>query len=200
VKSVPEPSFFETPTDLRAWLDANHGSAIELWVGLHKKATGRPSITWPELVDELICFGWIDGLRRSIDADSWMIRITPRRSKSSWSDRNRRRFAELATEGRVRPSGRAAFELWQGSVAAECEPGDASYGPVPGVTDLEAEFERRFRGNALAWEYFRSESAAYRRTVSRWVRSAKKAETRARRLERLIEDSAAGRRIREMRR
>ena len=108
MNAEPDPVFFATPAELRAWLEARHERADLLWVGFHKKATGRPSITWPELVDELLCFGWIDGLRRSIDEERWMIRVTPRRPRSEWSDVNVRRFEELGAEGRVAPAGVAA--------------------------------------------------------------------------------------------
>ena len=115
--SADEPTFFETPADLRAWLDAHHASEDVLWVGFWKKSTGRPSIAWQELVDELLCFGWIDGLRKSIDEERWMIRTTPRRARSSWSDVNQKRFAELSGQGRVTPAGREAYRRWEDSAA-----------------------------------------------------------------------------------
>ncbi|MEJ2482532.1 MAG: YdeI/OmpD-associated family protein [Gemmatimonadota bacterium] len=198
MKGEPDPTFFETPAEFRAWLESHHDRSEVLWVGFHKKATGRPSIDWPELVDELLCFGWIDGLRKSIDEERWMIRITPRRPNSDWSETNRRRFGELSAEGRVQPAGRAAFRRWE-TAASERDAGDEPSGA--GVyEDLDPAFEQRFRAEPAAWAFFQSESHAYRRTVTRWVMSAKREETRLRRLERLMEDSAAGRRIREMRR
>ena len=185
-----EPIFFETRADFRAWLAANHASADELWVGFHKKATGRPSITWPELVDELLCFGWIDGLRKSIDDERWMIRITPRRPRSNWSAVNLRRFEESSGQGRVTAAGRAA--------AADGESGGA--GDSSSAEEFSSDFERRFRARSEAWEFFQAQPGGYRRTTIRWVLSAKREETRLRRLETLIEDSAAGLRIKELRR
>lgn len=195
----PDPTFFATSDELRAWLEVHHERADLLWVGFHKKATGRPSIDWPELVDELLCFGWIDGKRQSIDAESWMIRITPRRPSSDWSETNRRRFGELSAEGRVHPAGRAAFRRWEAAAVAERESGDL---PPRGEGDacLDPALETRFRADPAAWAFFQAESDSYRKTVTRWVMSAKREETRVRRLARLVEDSAAGRRIREMRR
>ena len=190
--SNPDPTFFETSADLRAWLEANHDSADELWVGFHRKATGQPSITWPELVDELLCFGWIDGLRKSIDEQRWMIRVTPRRSRSNWSQVNLRRFEELSAEGRMAPAGAEAYERWrQEARSAVAE---------PEVDELSPGLASRLRENEAASAYLEAESESYRRTVIRWVMSAKREETRLRRLDRLIEDSAAGVRIREMRR
>ena len=190
VTSNPDPTFFETSADLRAWLEAHHDSADELWVGFHKKATGQPSINWPELVDELLCLGWIDGLRKSIDEQRWMIRVTPRRSRSNWSQVNLRRFEELSAEGRMAPAGAEAYERWRQearSAAAE-----------PEVDELSPGLASRLRENEAASAYLEAESESYRRTVIRWVMSAKREETRLRRLDRLIEDSAAGVRIREM--
>ena len=189
---VSEPTYFETSADVRAWLEANHDSADELWVGFHKKATGRTSIDWPELVDELLCFGWIDGLRQSIDEERWMIRVTPRRLRSQWSEVNRQRFEDLSAEGRVAPAGLAAFERWK----QEAGSAEARHS----VDDLSPELSSRLEANDAARAYFEAESESYRRTVIRWVMSAKRESTRVRRLDRLIEDSAAGRRIKEMRR
>src|SRR6476659_11407504 len=104
------PKFFPTPGDWRRWLEKNHASKPELWVGFHRKGSGRPSITWPESVDEALCFGWIDGLRKSVDADSYMIRFTPRRKTSTWSNVNAKRMPELIEAGRVKPMGLAAWE------------------------------------------------------------------------------------------
>ena len=207
--STDEPTYFETPADLRAWLEANHESAAELWVGFHKKATGRPSIDWPELVDELLCFGWIDGLRKSIDEERWMIRITPRRLRSSWSAVNVRRFGELSELGRVTSAGLAAYGRWESSAAGQAAAArrTAAAGGEP-ARDGESsssekfgpDFERRFLARSDAWEYFQSQPPGYRQTATRWVMSAKREATRLRRLETLIEDSAAGLRIKELRR
>lgn len=198
MNAEPDPIFFETSSDLRDWLEHHHDRSDVLWVGFHKKATGRPSITWPELVDELLCYGWIDGLRRSIDEERWMIRVTPRRPRSRWSEVNLRRFAELRALGRVTPPGLVAFERFEHGA------GSAATGSArparPAAVELSPELVSRLEANGPARAYFDSETESYRRTVSRWVMSAKREETRLRRLERLIEDSAAGRRIKEMRR
>jgi len=186
-----KPMFFEDSAALRAWLDAHHASEDVLWVGFWKKSTGRPGIAWQELVDELLCFGWIDGLRKSIDEERWMIRTTPRRARSSWSDVNQKRFAELSGQGRVMPAGQEAYRRWESSAAAASRSEAAEFGP---------DFEHRFRARPAAWEFFESQPAGYRRTAMRFVMSAKREEARLRRLERLIEDSAAGLRIKELRR
>ena len=179
--------FFATPAAFREWLEANHDTTPELVVGYFKKGTKRPSITWPESVDQALCFGWIDGVRRGIDDERYCIRFTPRRARSIWSALNMRRFAELEAAGLVRAAGRLAF-------AARSEERSAIYAYEQAVEPtLPPEAERQFRGNAAAWQYFTSRPGSYRRTVIHWVTTAKKPETRERRLMQLIEDSASGR-------
>jgi uncharacterized protein YdeI (YjbR/CyaY-like superfamily) len=187
-----EPTFFATPADFRAWFEANHADHGELLVGFHKKGSGRPSITWPESVDEALCFGWIDGVRRSIDGDSYSIRFTPRKPRSIWSAVNTRRAQELIEEGRMTPPGLAALERRdeKRSGVYSFERGEAA--------KLDAEQERRFRAAAGAWEWFQSRPPSYRRAALHWVVSAKRAETRERRLATLIEDSANGRTIKPL--
>jgi uncharacterized protein YdeI (YjbR/CyaY-like superfamily) len=172
---------FATPQELRAWLEANHETAGELWVKLAKKGSGIQSITWPELVDEVLCFGWIDGHMKPID-DVWRRqRITPRRKGSKWSARNVERVRVLTEEGRMRPAGLAAF-------AART---DAGYTyEVPKA--LSAEYEARLRANAEAWAFLERQIPSYRRTCAGWVMSAKQEATRERRLEQLIACSARG--------
>lgn len=194
---IMKPAFFEDSAALRAWLDANHDTADSLWVGLHKKASGLPSIDWPELVDELLCYGWIDGLRKSIDSESYKIRITPRRPRSNWSDVNIRRIGELIELGVVQSAGLAAFRRWEESAAGRAA---GSGGEEASPQVLSAEFERRFRANPEGWEFFEEQPPGYRRTATEWVMSAKREDTRLRRLETLIADSAAGLRIKELRR
>jgi uncharacterized protein YdeI (YjbR/CyaY-like superfamily) len=184
-----EPTFFATPDELRAWLEEHHGTETELLVGFHKKSSGRPSITWPESVDQALCFGWIDGVRRRIDDDSYSIRFTPRKARSTWSVGNVKRFGELSELGLVRPAGVAAFER-----RSEDRTGIYSYERREAAT-LEPAMEERFRARARAWSWFEAQPAWYRRTATHWVISAKKPETRERRLQRLIEDSAAGRTV-----
>jgi len=187
-----EPTFFAEPADLRAWLEENHERAAELWVGFHKKATGRPSITWLEAVDEALCFGWIDGLRRSLGDESYMIRFTPRKARSTWSTVNIARAKELVAEGRMRPAGLAAFE-------ARSDDRSAIYSyEQRHAAKLAPEEEREFRANERAWEFFHAQPPSYRRPALWWVVSAKREETRARRLRTLIEDSANGRRLRHL--
>jgi uncharacterized protein YdeI (YjbR/CyaY-like superfamily) len=183
------PTFFATPDEFRAWLEKHHESQTELLVGFHKKGSGRPSITWPESVDQALCFGWIDGVRRRIDDASYSIRFTPRKARSNWSAVNVKRVAELNEQGLMRPAGSAAFERRSDDKTAiyAYEQGKAA--------TLDPEQERRFRADAQAWAWFQAQPPSYRRTATYWVVSAKKPETRQRRLERLIEDSAAERPI-----
>ena len=184
-----EPIFFATPDEFRAWLQEHHATESEVLVGFHKKGSGRPSITWPQSVDQALCFGWIDGVRRRIDDASYSIRFTPRKARSTWSAINLRRVAELAADGLMHPAGIAAFERRSDDKTAiySYEQREAA--------QLDAEQERRFRANARAWDWFQAQAPSYRRTATYWVASAKRQETRERRLERLISDSAAGRPI-----
>jgi uncharacterized protein YdeI (YjbR/CyaY-like superfamily) len=187
-----EPAFFATPADFRAWLAANHADHDEVLVGFYKKGSGRPSITWPESVDEALCVGWIDGVRRRIDDDSYSIRFTPRKPRSIWSAVNTRRAGELIEEGRMTPAGAAAFARRdeQRSGVYSFERREAA--------QLDGDQERRFRAAGGAWEWFESQPPWYRRAALHWVVSAKRAETRERRLATLIEDSANGRTIKPL--
>lgn len=187
-----DPVFFATQAEWRAWLEANHASETELLVGFHKKGTGMPSITWPESVDEALCFGWIDGVRRSLGAESYTIRFTPRKPRSFWSNVNIRRAGELIAEGRMMPAGLRAFEARTGERSGVYSFEQEDQAKVV----LSPEMEARFRADAGAWEYFQSRPPWYRRTATWWVISAKKEETREKRLATLIADSAARRPIR----
>jgi uncharacterized protein YdeI (YjbR/CyaY-like superfamily) len=189
---MEEPTHFETPAELRAWFDRHHESAPELWVGFHRKGSGRPSITWPEAVDEALCVGWIDGIRKSVDATSYKIRFTPRKPTSNWSSVNIGRVAELTAQGRMRPAGLAAFER-----RSEAKSGIYSYEQRKQAR-LEPAQEREFRANAEAWRYFQAQPQGYRKTATWWVVSAKREATRAKRLATLIDDSANGRRLRHL--
>lgn len=183
------PTFFATPADFRSWLEEHHASESELLVGFYKAGSGRPSITWPESVDQALCFGWIDGVRRGLDADSYTIRFTPRTPRSTWSAVNIKRAKELIEAGLIRPAGLAAFQ-------ARTDERSASYSyERRRAAELAPEQERRFRANAPAWEFFSAQPPYYRRTAIHWVTSAKREETRARRLATLIEDSASGLRL-----
>jgi uncharacterized protein YdeI (YjbR/CyaY-like superfamily) len=187
-KAAEEPTYFATPADFRAWLEEHHESARELWVGFHKKTTGKASITWPEAVDQALCFGWIDGIRKSVNADSYMNRFTPRRPRSTWSAVNIRRVGELTAAGLMRPAGIAAFEQ-------RTDDNSAIYSYEQKDVKLEAEYEERFRANQAAWSYFQAQPPWYRKTATRWVMDAKREETRLKRLATLIEDSEHGRPI-----
>jgi len=189
-----EPVFFATPTDFRNWLDANHTTAVELWVGYYKKGSERPSITWPESVDEALCVGWIDGLRKSIDGESYKIRFTPRRATSIWSAVNTRRMAELLAAGRVRAAGVKAFEA-----RSESKTGIYTY-EQRDLARFDAVTEKKFRTHKKAWKYFQAQSLAYRHMVTWWVVSAKRPETRQKRLAVLIESCEKGQPIPGMQR
>ena len=187
-----EPTFFPTPADFRAWLERNHETESELLVGYYKKGSGKPSITWPESVDQALCFGWIDGIRRTIDGESYTIRFTPRKPTSNWSSVNIKRVAELREAGLMRPAGEAAF-----AKRSEERSGIYSYESRK-KAKLEPDQEREFRANAAAWEFFQSQPPGYVRTATHWVVSAKREETRQKRLATLIEDSANGRRLKQL--
>lgn len=184
---------FDSPATLRAWLEAHHASQDELWVGYWKKATGRPSITWEESVDEAICFGWIDGIRRRVDDEAYTIRFTPRRTGSVWSQRNLDRYRHLEEEGRVAAAGRQAFEA---GTPAE-EPREAS--TKEAAPALPKDYLARLKASDAAWADWQARPPGYRRQVAGWIMSAKRESTRERRLEALIQDSAAGRKIKPLR-
>jgi len=186
-----KPKFFKSPSAFRTWLEKNHESAAELLVGFYKVASGKPSITWPQSVDEALCFGWIDGVRRNAGQDAYTIRFTPRRARSIWSAVNIKRAAELLAEGRMSAKGRAAFE-------ARTEERSRVYAYEQTNHDFSPEYEKRFRAAKNAWAFWQSQAPWYRRVTARFVMSAKKEETRERRLARLIDDSAHGRMLKEV--
>ncbi len=184
-----QPRFFATPAEFRAWLEQHHAAEQELIVGFHKKATGRPTMTWTEAVREALCFGWIDSVRRSIDADSYSNRFTPRKPRSNWSAVNVKHVEELIREGRMHPAGLAAYEA-----RAPARTGVYSYEQRHEAA-LEPAQEEQFRADEQAWQFFQAQPPSYRTTAIYWVVSARKPETRARRLATLIDDSRHGRRI-----
>jgi uncharacterized protein YdeI (YjbR/CyaY-like superfamily) len=186
---VSRPRFFATPDAFRAWLEAHHETETELLVGFYKRDSGKPSITWPQSVDEGLCFGWIDGVRRGIDEVSYTIRFTPRKPRSNWSAINVKRMSELIALGRVSPAGMAAFEK-----RAAARTGIYSYENRHKAKLTEAD-EREFRRNKKAWAYFEAQAPSYQRICYWWVVSAKREETRQSRLATLISDSALGRKI-----
>lgn len=183
-----DPTFFKTQALFRKWLEKNHATAPELYVGFHKKGTGRLSITYREALDEALCFGWIDGVRKSIDAESYMQRFTPRRPGSVWSLVNIKRVEELKKLRRMHPAGFKAFETRNVEKALQ-----HSHDRVN--TDLSAAFQRRFKSNKMAWDFFGTQPPGYRKIASWWVMSAKREETREKRLNALIDDCANGLRL-----
>ena len=187
------PKYFRNARELRAWLEKHHDSAAELWVGLYKKDSGRRSITWPELVDQLLCFGWIDGIRKSVDEISYTNRVTPRRPGSNWSAVNLRRIAQLIEAGAVHPAGLQAYETRDPARAQR-------YSFERDDAQLDAQMVKEFKRNPQAWQFFTSQPPFYRRSAAWWVTSAKREATRLRRLETLISESAAGQRIGPLRR
>jgi uncharacterized protein YdeI (YjbR/CyaY-like superfamily) len=183
-----KPTFFKTPADFRSWLEKHHARADELLVGFYKRESGKPSITWPESVDEALCFGWIDGIRRRIDDIRYSIRFTPRRRGSIWSSVNTKRVAELTKEKRMRPAGVKAF-------AARDPKKTGIYSFERETATLPAEFAKVFRANTKAWKFWEAQPPGYRRLAAYFVTSAKQDETRRRRLDLLIRDSARGLRL-----
>jgi len=191
-KPDPEPIFFESPEAFYDWLEEHHEAESEVYVGYWKKHTGKPSLTWSQAVDQALCFGWIDGRVNRIDDDRHMQRFTPRKPGSNWSNVNVEKMKALTEAGLVKPAGQAAYERRRddktGVYAFERKE-DAVLPP---------EMEERFRANTSAWEFFQSQAPWYRRTAIHLVTSAKKPETREKRLNQLIEDSAAGRRLKQL--
>jgi uncharacterized protein YdeI (YjbR/CyaY-like superfamily) len=179
--------FFASPREFYDWLEEHHESETEVYVGYYKTHTGKRGMSWSEAVDQALCFGWIDGRANSIDEDRYMQRFTPRRPGSNWSDINIEKVARLQEAGLMRRAGLAAFEGRRGG-------GDAP------ATELPPDYEQRLRANPDAARYFDAKPAWYRRTAGRWVMSAKREETRRRRLAQLIEDSAAGMDVKPLRR
>jgi uncharacterized protein YdeI (YjbR/CyaY-like superfamily) len=182
------PKFFPTPSAFRKWLAANHAKAKELSVGFYKKDSGRPSITWPESVDEALCFGWIDGVRRRVDDESYQIRFSPRRRTSIWSAVNIRNAEKLIREKRMQPAGRKAY-------AARKEYRSGIYSYEQRSAELVEPYAAKLKRNKTAWQFFQSQPPSYRKLINWWIVSAKREETRLKRLERLIQFSANGQRL-----
>ncbi|MFZ0918351.1 MAG: YdeI/OmpD-associated family protein [Candidatus Udaeobacter sp.] len=182
------PKFFRTPGDFRRWLEKNHATAAELWVGFHKKDSGKPSITWPESVDEALCFGWIDGIRKRADEISYQIRFSPRRHGSIWSATNIKRANELAKQRRMRSAGLKAF-------AARIENKSGIYSYEQRNTELEEPYAKLLKKNKTAWNFFQIQPPSYRRMIAWWIVSAKKDETRMARFAKLISESTKGKRL-----
>jgi uncharacterized protein YdeI (YjbR/CyaY-like superfamily) len=187
-----EPRFFRSSTDFRKWLEKNHTLRTEILVGFYKKDSGKANMTWAQSVDEALCFGWIDGVRKRIDELSYTIRFTPRKPKSIWSAINIKRAAELTELGLMYPVGLKAFN-------ARDEKRSVIYAYENTPKELDAVSLKQLRANKKAWAFFQKQAPWYQRTSTHWVLSAKREETRAKRLGILIEDSANGLKIATLR-
>ena len=183
-----KPKFFRTSADFETWLEKNHATATELWVGFYTKDSEKPSITWPESVDQALCFGWIDGIRKRVDEISYQIRFTPRRRGSIWSAINIKRAKELAKQKQMRPLGLKAF-------VGRIENKSGIYSYEQRSTELDQPYTKLLKKNKAAWNFFRTQSPSYRKMIGWWIISAKREETRMARLEKLINESAKGNRL-----
>ncbi len=187
-----EPTFFATPTDFRKWLESNHDSKSELIVGFYKVASGKPSMTWSQSVDQALCFGWIDGIRKSIDQESYFIRFTPRKPGSIWSNVNIKKVDELTANGLIQPAGIQAFERRQAHKSG-------IYSFEKEEVKFSEEFEKQFMENDPAWEWFIKMPISYRKPATHWVMSAKQYATQLSRLAELIRDSSEKRKVKSLR-
>lgn len=185
-----DATFFESPSDFRQWLEENHATEKELWVGFYKVNSGKQSITWPESVDQALCFGWIDGIRKSIDSISYKIRFTPRKPRSIWSAVNIKRVGELTEMGLMQPPGIEAFRR-------RTEERSEVYSFEADNPQFDPAHEALFRADKTAWGFFQAQPPSYRKTATHWVISAKREETRVTRLNTLINDSKNGHRLRQ---
>jgi uncharacterized protein YdeI (YjbR/CyaY-like superfamily) len=183
--------FFPTQKGLRKWFEKNHKKEKELWIGFYKVASGKPSITWSQSVDEALCFGWIDGLRKSIDEESYCIRFTPRNPRSNWSAINIKKVEELTKLGLMMPEGLKAFGFRK-------EQKSKIYAYENPEVILDKSFEKLFKTNKKAWQFYHSMTPTYRKVTTRWIMSAKQETTRLKRLNELIKDCAAGKNIKAM--
>lgn len=181
-------TFFETQQDFRNWLEAHHELATELLVGYYKVGSGKPSMSWSQSVDQALCFGWIDGVRRSIDKESYCIRFTPRRPTSNWSAINIRKIEELTKAGLMKPAGVKAFALRK-------ENKSEVYSYENEALPLAPDLEKQFRENKEAWDFFMKQAPSYRKAIAKWIVSAKQEKTRQSRLERAIQESALQKRL-----
>lgn len=186
-----EPVFFTDPQALRKWLEQNHDTATELIVGLFKKGSGKENISWPEIVDQVLCFGWIDGKGKSIDNERWCIRITPRKPSSIWSAVNIKKMETLTQAGLMRPEGLAAFEKRK-------EEKSRIYSHESQAKSLAPEYEKTFKANKKAWEFWSAQPPGYRKTVIHIIMTAKQEKTQISRLQSVIADSEAGRRWKQV--
>jgi uncharacterized protein YdeI (YjbR/CyaY-like superfamily) len=186
---LPKLTFFPTPADFRVWLEAHHDKLREQLVGFHKRDSGKPSITWPESVEVALCFGWIDGVRKSLNETSYTIRFTPRKPTSTWSSINIKLVRKLTKQGLMHSAGLKAF-----AARSEKKSGIYAYEQRKSAR-FTREQEKQFRSNKAAWEFFRSQAPWYQRVCTYWVISAKREETKLKRLSELIGHSQNHRRI-----
>ena len=192
MKPTPRPVFFPTPSAFRGWLENHHAAAPELWIGFHKKASGKVAMSYGEAVDEALCFGWIDGLLNRVDADSYMHRFTRRRPGSIWSNVNVGHVARLTAAGRMHPAGLAAF-----NARSAAKTGIYAFERKT-APKLPAAMAKRLRGHKAAWAFFSAQSPSYQRLSLHKILSPKRPDTRERWLALLIAESAAGRRIKSL--
>jgi uncharacterized protein YdeI (YjbR/CyaY-like superfamily) len=183
-----EPIFFKTPNEFRKWLEKHHETEKELLVGFYKVGTKKPSMTWSEAVDQALCFGWIDGVRRSIDDESYCNRFTPRKPTSNWSAINIKKVEELTKAGLMTPAGQKAFELRK-------EEKSGVYSHENEVAILDPAYEKQFKSNKKAWEFFNNQAPSYKKVMLHWIMSAKQEKTRLSRLEKAIRESELGKRV-----
>jgi uncharacterized protein YdeI (YjbR/CyaY-like superfamily) len=181
-------TFFETQEKFREWLEKNHQKETELLVGFWKVGTKKPSMSWSQSVDQALCFGWIDGVRKSIDEESYSIRFTPRKSTSIWSAINIKKIEELTKAGLMTSEGKKAFELRK-------EEKSAIYSHEKEPAVLNSEFEKQFKANKKAWEFFNNQAPSYKKVMLHWIMTAKQEKTRISRLEKTIGESESGKRV-----
>lgn len=182
------PIFFTSPKDFRKWLEENHQTATEIIVGFYKVGTKKPSMTWSEAVDQALCFGWIDGIRKSIDEESYSNRFTPRKANSNWSAINIKKVEELTKAGLMTPAGLKAFDLRK-------EEKSRIYSHETEAVELNNLYIKLFRANKKAWEFFERQAPSYKKATIHWIMSAKQEKTRLSRLQKAIKESEAQRRV-----
>jgi uncharacterized protein YdeI (YjbR/CyaY-like superfamily) len=183
-------NFFRSSTEFRRWLDDNHDSATEIWVGLYKKNSAEKGITYSETLDQALCYGWIDGALKSVDENVWMKRFTPRKPGSIWSLVNIKRVEELKKRSLMMPAGLRAFD-------ARVKEKSGIYSYEQKEKDLAEDYKKKLTANRKAWKFFQSQAPSYRRTATHWVMRAKQEETRQKRLNELIEESGKGLRLKQ---
>lgn len=185
--------YFKTPSSLKKWYKSNYKKSSELWLGFYKKDSGKPSVTYPEALDEALCFGWIDGIRKRIDDEIYTIRFTPRKAKSYWSAVNIKKAIALIKSGKMEKPGLTEFEKRDKNKSG-------SYSFERANVKLSVDYEKKFKSNKKAWKFFQSSPPSYQKPALWWVMSAKQEETQLKRLNQLISDSEAGLRIKQLRR